>query len=497
MQGPASEHSDWTEKYRPRHEGELVGNKDAINSVKKWIKEWDNGIPKKKCILLVGPPGVGKTSIARAIAFEKNWNIIELNASEERNAAAIRKVATSGAVNSSLFSYEGEIKRSIILLDEVDHMSGKISKISEKRIFDNLSADKNPNTLLSGDSGGKAELINLISNTREPIILACNDAMRFWGLGSGWKERRNRFMKNMDLIQFKRASNIELREIANRILKSEGYEIQVSALEKLISVNGGDIRALIKDLQSVALISSGEILMADVERQISIGSRDHAIDLFPGLEKLYKSSSAKLSNNIMTNLDKTPDEMIAWISWNNPRILSDIDTIKKSAELLSFADNILPVIYENKAYRSWYWGSNICALSTILANVNSRNKLFLNFPDFLRRSNEGVKRHEIINQISKKFDIGLNTSKSEIYPLIQGFYNEKINKEWPYNIYLSRKLGLDFNQHVFISKLDPNKKSTKNLLEKYEKRDFNPKIKSNEEIKNANDEKPDGQSTLF
>ena len=51
--------------------------------------------------------------------------------------------------------------------------------------------------------------------------------------------------------------------------------------------------------------------MSDIDKQISIGNRDHGIELFPGLEKLYKSQTAKMAQSIIYDLDKTPEELIA------------------------------------------------------------------------------------------------------------------------------------------------------------------------------------------
>ena len=98
---------DWTELYRPQGLAEVVGNPKVIKDLQQWAISWEEGHPEYKAVVLMGPPGVGKTSAALALARDFNWGVVEMNASDQRNAEAIKRVAVRGS-RSETFTDEGE-----------------------------------------------------------------------------------------------------------------------------------------------------------------------------------------------------------------------------------------------------------------------------------------------------------------------------------------------------------------------------------------------------
>ena len=125
---------DWTEKHRPRSLAAVVGNGPSLKKLREWADTWVHGVPKNRSIIPAGPPGTGKTSTALALANDMGWAVIELNASDARNADRIKRVATAGALHQTFTddgafqthgdagSGGGSMGRKLIILDEADNL---------------------------------------------------------------------------------------------------------------------------------------------------------------------------------------------------------------------------------------------------------------------------------------------------------------------------------------------------------------------------------------
>jgi len=129
------------EKYRCNKFEDIKGQDIAIQEVKNFFRMF----PAKKALILNGPVGTGKTSIALALAKEEGLELFELNASDLRNRSSLEAVLRPSVEQQSLFK-----KSKVILMDEADGITGS-------------------------DRGGVPELIALISKTNFPIIITAND----------------------------------------------------------------------------------------------------------------------------------------------------------------------------------------------------------------------------------------------------------------------------------------------------------------------------------
>jgi cell division protease FtsH len=102
--------------------------KDALQDVKEYLTNPEQytrlGAKRPKGVLLVGPPGNGKTLLAKALAGETSCHFINIKTADIQN-----QYVSSGAQNiKNLFSEARTKSPCIIFFDEIDAIGGKRAK---------------------------------------------------------------------------------------------------------------------------------------------------------------------------------------------------------------------------------------------------------------------------------------------------------------------------------------------------------------------------------
>ena len=103
----------WTEKYRPQKVADCI----LPESIKSVFQEYVNqkNIPN---LLLSGGPGVGKTTIAKAMCNEVGCDFMVINGSDERGIDVLR---TKIKTYASSMSFSGG--RKVVIIDEADYLT--------------------------------------------------------------------------------------------------------------------------------------------------------------------------------------------------------------------------------------------------------------------------------------------------------------------------------------------------------------------------------------
>jgi len=207
--------SIWIEKHRPKGFEEIMGQDNIVRRIKSFVEQ--KNLPH---LLLSGPPGVGKSTIALVIArelFGENWrqNFLELNASDSRGIDTIRNEVKDFCRTKSL----GNVPFKIIFLDESDSLTRE-AQSSMRRIMEQYA-----------------------HNTR--FILSCNYSSKIL----------DPIQSRCTIFRFKPLEKKDIYKIINNVSDEEKLQVDDKAREALVYISNGDVRRLENVMQSCSMMS--------------------------------------------------------------------------------------------------------------------------------------------------------------------------------------------------------------------------------------------------
>jgi replication factor C large subunit len=349
--------ASWTEKYRPTTLGDVVGNSKSIGELKSWADSWDNGRPKRyPAVILAGEAGTGKTSAALALAKDKKWAVIELNASDARNYTNISKVVTMGVIHET-FSDDGTFVgsdiggRKLVILDEADNLYESSAGSSKRK----GSEDKETKDM--SDRGGKKAIIEALAQACQPIILIVND---LYSLTKGRGEAIKRYCK---IIRFEPLRKDEIRNALKQVVISENVGVEEKVLDVVADKSGGDLRAALNDLEGLA-IGRKTLSLKEID---TLGFRDPSVKIYGALNTIFRTKSLTMAKEAVGSLDETPQDLLVWIDENLPKQYTRTQDIIDSLEYLSKADILLRRVYRRQHFALWSYARELMSAGVALS----------------------------------------------------------------------------------------------------------------------------------
>lgn len=409
---------NWVEKYRPQMLDKVVGHPTAIETLREWALSWEDDIPQYRAVILYGSPGSGKTTSAYALANEMGWEIIELNASDQRTASKIEKVAGQGSRMETLSG-----SKRLIILDEADNIYG------------------------TADRGGEKAIIGLIKKTNHPMILIANELYDMsYGLRSSCKP-----------VQFRPISYGTIVSVLADIAKKEGVIYERGVLEKIAENADGDLRGAINDLQAIV---QGKTDKTKIEiKDVTTGQRDSKEDIFKALGKIFRETDIMDAYRSAFDIGQDPEDFIQWIDENLPREYARPSDLADAYNYLSRASLFLGRVRRRQNYGLWRYASLLMTAGMVVARSQTQKQIgFKKFqtPEIRKILNQTKGMRKIRDSLAQKIGTHCHTSigfaRYNLFPFFR-----LMMKDERYASSIAASLELNAEEIAFLVDTNTNK----------------------------------------
>lgn len=280
----------WVEKYRPRKFTELLGDDRVHRDALRWLKEWDPCVfgregpaarkrfhddeeerapdayrrPHERVLLVSGPPGLGKTTLAHVIAEQAGYRVYELNASDARTAGDVEARVRVALESDSL---RGAGKPTMVVIDEIDGATGGegLGTASFIRALVRLiERGKGDSRRHRGTDVGKKK--KAPPPILRPIVCVCNDL---------YAPALRPLRPFARILRFHRPPTPAIARRLSQICAGEELKADTRSLSLLCELTHGDIRAC---LHALEMLRSRDVAVNDEAiTQSTIGIKDSVV----------------------------------------------------------------------------------------------------------------------------------------------------------------------------------------------------------------------------
>ncbi|KAH3673255.1 hypothetical protein WICPIJ_009874 [Wickerhamomyces pijperi] len=194
------------------------------------------GRPERKVLLISGAPGLGKTTISHIIAKMCGYEVMEINASDERSGQKVRDKVTN-----SLSSLTFSGKPVCLVADEVDGAA----EFGFVKVISDILADDKKTVQRFQRSGDSTKFFKEKGKNRpkfllRPIVAICNDV---------YAPALEKLRPQCEMIGFKQASEKTLIDRLKFICHAEKLPVPSQKLKEIVTLTDYDIRSCLNLLQ--------------------------------------------------------------------------------------------------------------------------------------------------------------------------------------------------------------------------------------------------------
>lgn len=151
-----------SDRINSSREGGFNANKFGDNYNNEELVD-KKGFPLHRIALLSGPPGLGKTTLAHLVARHAGYNVVEINASDDRSPEAFRQALLASTQMKSMIG--ADPRPNCLVLDEIDGAPAASIELLLKFVQGKLSE--------KGKKSKSAEKSNEFC--KRPIVCICNE----------------------------------------------------------------------------------------------------------------------------------------------------------------------------------------------------------------------------------------------------------------------------------------------------------------------------------